>query len=132
MTKKNVLFKNALNRNYAHLARDIINSAREALGGTTKSKDKHAKACGFVNGEQDALTFFATDWAEKLIDLAVGFEEPDNLIEKFLDQIYGPVAIREIPGARPAIIRPHIRKQVNDNELGIGAGNGLKLRFDCI
>jgi hypothetical protein len=133
MAKKNVLTKNALNENYARLARDVINSAVEALGGTTKSRDKYAKACGFSDGEADALAFFKTDWAERLIDLSLGFIEPDTLIGRWLSEAYGrPIDVEEIPNARK-ITGPHLRKTTNEHAIKIGGRKrGLEIKLDCI
>ncbi|MCP4539450.1 MAG: hypothetical protein GY832_20120 [Chloroflexi bacterium] len=131
MTKKKVLRKNASNENYARLARAVINSAREALGGTSKYRDMYAKACGFKDGEADALAFFASDWAEQLIDLSLGYEEPNTIIEKFLNRAYGRMTIREIPNARPAVTGPHIRKRASE-AIKIGERDDLEAKLHFI
>jgi hypothetical protein len=124
MTKKNALAKkNATNENWRQLALAVIASAQEALGGArSKFQDRHAKACGFKDGEQDALSFFATDWAEDLMDMAFGHEGPDTLIVRVLENTYGPVIVRpsSIIGKPNG---PHIRRRMIGPEFGLGGKN---------
>lgn len=126
MAKKNALTKkNATNANWRQLGLAVVASAQEALGGTkSKSQDRHAKACGFKSWEQDALYFFATDWAEDLIDMVFGHEDPDALITRILEGTYGPVIVQssEMIGKMNG---PHIRKRTGGQLRIGGAENGI-------
>jgi hypothetical protein len=130
MAKKNALTKkNATNENWRQLGLAVIASAQEALGGArSRFQDRHAKACGFENGEQDALCFFASDWAEDLIDMVFGHEDPDILIVRILEDTYGPIVVQpsEMIGR---VCGPHIRRRTG-KELRIRGGmDGLAIKL---